>query len=187
MDTQTRNHLPADRAITSADPRPERSLPAIMDPDTGMREAVNGLVRRYDTSAQSARPEDRELRIFYRDVYDHVVRVIDFVETYRDLLTGSLDIYLSAVANRTIVEIETFGAGADAMARLRSDPDVIAVNVEESEQSEIVLVQSERGTEITQRLLSHLDGVRVGRVAVREPTLEDAYVHLIATTGEAAA
>jgi magnesium transporter len=29
------------------------------------------------------------------------VRVIDFVETYRDLLTGALDIYLSAVANRT--------------------------------------------------------------------------------------
>jgi magnesium transporter len=68
---------------------------------TGMREAVNGLVRRYDSAASQARPGDRELRIYYRDVYDHVVRVIDFVETYRDLLTGSLDIYLSAVANRT--------------------------------------------------------------------------------------
>jgi ABC-2 type transport system ATP-binding protein len=93
----------------------------------------------------------------------------------------------AAIANRTIVEIETFGAGAEAMAALRADPDVIAVNVEESDQSEILLVQSERGTEITQRLLGHLQGVRVGRVAVREPTLEDAYVHLIATTGEAAA
>jgi magnesium transporter len=68
---------------------------------TGMREAVNALVRRYDSSAASVRPDDRELRIFYRDVYDHIVRIIDFVETYRDLLTGSLDIYLSAVANRT--------------------------------------------------------------------------------------
>jgi magnesium transporter len=29
------------------------------------------------------------------------VRTVDLVETYRDLLTGSLDIYLSAVANRT--------------------------------------------------------------------------------------
>lgn len=68
---------------------------------TAMREAVNGLIRRYDSGNASTRPRDRELRIYYRDVYDHVVRIIDFVETYRDLLTGSLDIYLSAVANRT--------------------------------------------------------------------------------------
>jgi magnesium transporter len=66
---------------------------------TGMREAVNGLARRYDSA--SSREHDRELRFYYRDVYDHVVRILDFVETYRDLLTGSLDIYLSAVANRT--------------------------------------------------------------------------------------
>ena len=68
---------------------------------TAMREAVNGLIRRYDSGTASTRPRERELRIYYRDVYDHIVRVIDFVETYRDLLTGSLDIYLSAVANRT--------------------------------------------------------------------------------------
>jgi magnesium transporter len=68
---------------------------------TAMREAVNGLVRRYDIPSSATRQADRELRIYYRDVYDHVVRVIDFIETYRDLLTGSLDIYLSAVANRT--------------------------------------------------------------------------------------
>ena len=66
-----------------------------------MRETVNALIRRYDSSASATRQQDRELRIYYRDVYDHVVRVLDFVETYRDLLTGSLDIYLSAVANRT--------------------------------------------------------------------------------------
>lgn len=69
---------------------------------TSMREAVNGLIRRYDVPHAGERhAADRELRIYYRDVYEHVVRVIDFIETYRDLLTGSLDIYLSAVANRT--------------------------------------------------------------------------------------
>ena len=41
------------------------------------------------------------LRLYYRDVYEHVVRTIDLTETYRDLLTGALDVYLSAVANRT--------------------------------------------------------------------------------------
>jgi ABC-2 type transport system ATP-binding protein len=40
-------------------------------------------------------------------------------------------------------------------------------------------VQVERGAELTHTLLSHLDGVHVGRVASREPTLEDAYVALV--------
>lgn len=68
---------------------------------TAMREAVNGLLRRYDAASARSPQVDRDLRAYYRDVYDHVVRVVEFVETYRDLLTGSLDIYLSAVANRT--------------------------------------------------------------------------------------
>ncbi|HEY6162977.1 MAG TPA: magnesium/cobalt transporter CorA [Bacteroidia bacterium] len=38
--------------------------------------------------------------IFLRDLYDHTVRVIDTVETYRDLLSGMMDIYLSSVSNR---------------------------------------------------------------------------------------
>jgi magnesium transporter len=66
-----------------------------------MREAVNALLRRYDFQAAASDHGNRELRLYYRDVYDHIVRVIEFVESYRDLLTGSLDIYLSAVANRT--------------------------------------------------------------------------------------
>jgi magnesium transporter len=65
-----------------------------------MREAVNALLRRYDMQT-AADHGNRELRLYYRDVYDHIVRVIEFIESYRDLLTGSLDIYLSAMANRT--------------------------------------------------------------------------------------
>ena len=69
---------------------------------TSMREVVNALIRRYDIPHPAPHGTvDRDLRFYYRDVYEHVVRVIDFIETYRDLLTGSLDIYLSAVANRT--------------------------------------------------------------------------------------
>ncbi|MBD3204913.1 magnesium/cobalt transporter CorA [Candidatus Bathyarchaeota archaeon] len=39
-------------------------------------------------------------RIYLRDVYDHTIQVIDAIETYRDLLTGMIDIYLSSVSNR---------------------------------------------------------------------------------------
>jgi magnesium transporter len=43
----------------------------------------------------------RDMWPFLRDVYDHAARNLDLVEMQRDLLTGSLDIYLSSVANRT--------------------------------------------------------------------------------------
>ncbi len=89
-----------------------------------------------------------------------------------------------AIANRTIVEIETFGVTDEAVGRLRADPEVGAVNTEERDQSQILLVQSERGAHITQRLLGLLGETRIGKVVAREPTLEDAYVHLIATTGD---
>ncbi|HEY1337423.1 MAG TPA: CorA family divalent cation transporter, partial [Bryobacteraceae bacterium] len=42
-----------------------------------------------------------ELRPFFRDIYDHVARNLDMVEIMRDLLAGTLDVYLSSVANRT--------------------------------------------------------------------------------------
>jgi magnesium transporter len=97
-----------DRVIRHATPatlreifRVKRTLLDFRRVASSMREAVNALMRRYDSQAAASRPHASELRIYYRDVYDHVVRVLDFVETYRDLLTGSLDIYLSAVANRT--------------------------------------------------------------------------------------
>ena len=37
---------------------------------------------------------------YFRDVYDHTVIAIDTVETYRDILSGMLDIYLSSMSNR---------------------------------------------------------------------------------------
>ena len=38
--------------------------------------------------------------MYYRDVYDHLVRVHDITESLRDLVTGALDTYLSVVNNR---------------------------------------------------------------------------------------
>lgn len=37
---------------------------------------------------------------YLRDVYDHTIQVIDTIETFRDMLSGMLDIYLSSVSNR---------------------------------------------------------------------------------------
>jgi magnesium transporter len=37
---------------------------------------------------------------YFRDVYDHLIRISDLIDTYRDLLTTSMDVYLSTVSNR---------------------------------------------------------------------------------------
>ena len=42
----------------------------------------------------------KETRVFLRDAYDHAVQIMDMVETYRDLASGLLEIYLSSVSNR---------------------------------------------------------------------------------------
>ena len=41
-----------------------------------------------------------DIERYYRDVYDHLIRVSDLVDSYRDLLTGAMDVYLSTVSNR---------------------------------------------------------------------------------------
>jgi magnesium transporter len=37
---------------------------------------------------------------YFRDVYDHLIRISDLIDSYRDLLSGAMDVYLSTVSNR---------------------------------------------------------------------------------------
>lgn len=37
---------------------------------------------------------------YFRDIYDHLIRISDQVDSYRDLLTSAMDVYLSTVSNR---------------------------------------------------------------------------------------
>jgi magnesium transporter len=60
-----------------------------------LREAVSFLERGDSLLLSDA------TRVYFRDVYDHTVQVIDTVETYRDLLSGMFDLYLSSISNRT--------------------------------------------------------------------------------------
>jgi ABC-2 type transport system ATP-binding protein len=85
----------------------------------------------------------------------------------------------SIVADKTVVEIETFGIAEETIERLRGAAGVASVSVEERDQAQVLHVQSAKGLELTQELLAMLDGTTVGRVAAREPTLEDAYVALV--------
>jgi ABC-2 type transport system ATP-binding protein len=85
----------------------------------------------------------------------------------------------AVVADRTVVEIEAFGASEEAIERLRALPGVSSVAVEEREHAQLIRVQSPKGHELSREIVSRLDGAQVGRIVVREPTLEDAYVSLV--------
>ena len=97
----------------------------------------------------------------------------------RFVATGTPADLKAAVADQSIVEIETFGVPDEALDRLRGVRGVTSVGVETRDQAQVVLVQSAVGAELVPDLLRALDGTTLGRIVAREPTLEDAYVELV--------
>ena len=57
-----------------------------------LREVINSLERGESLLIKDA------TRIYLKDVYDHTIQVIDTIETFRDMLAGMLDIYLSSIS-----------------------------------------------------------------------------------------
>jgi ABC-2 type transport system ATP-binding protein len=85
----------------------------------------------------------------------------------------------SRVGEGSVVEVEVFGSAGSVLPALRALPGVRSAVVEERGHSEVIVVRAEPGAEVTQPVLGALDGVSLGRVATRQPTLEDAYVELV--------
>jgi ABC-2 type transport system ATP-binding protein len=83
------------------------------------------------------------------------------------------------VGGGRVTEIEVFGVDQPTVTRLRGLEGVTAVAIEERDQKQVLVVQTTGERELTAPLLAQLDGFEVGRVASREPTLEDAYVSLV--------
>ncbi len=59
-----------------------------------LREVVNSLERGESSLIH------KSTGIYLRDVYDHTIQIIDTVESYRDMLSGMLDVYLSSISNK---------------------------------------------------------------------------------------
>ena len=59
-----------------------------------LREVVSSLARSESPLIQEA------TKLYLRDVYDHTIQVIDIIETFRDMASGMLDMYLSSLSNR---------------------------------------------------------------------------------------
>lgn len=60
-----------------------------------LREVINSLVRDEEIDLIS-----EAIYFYLKDLYDHTIQVIDTIETFRDIISGMLDIYLSSVSNR---------------------------------------------------------------------------------------
>jgi magnesium transporter len=70
------------------------------------REVVNQLTNRPTPLIASA------TQLYFRDVYDHVLRINDNLDNYRELLSSTLDSYLSQVSNRLARSSQTLGVVA---------------------------------------------------------------------------
>ena len=58
------------------------------------RDAINGLIRDYNHLISD------EVNVYLRDCYDHTVQVIDMVETYREVASSLMDVYVSSIGNK---------------------------------------------------------------------------------------
>ncbi|HVF99198.1 MAG TPA: magnesium transporter CorA family protein [Chloroflexia bacterium] len=65
------------------------------------RDVLNILVRR------DLPIFDQQTLLYFQDLYDHIVRITDSVDTYRDLLSSALDSYLSMQSNRLNITVQT--------------------------------------------------------------------------------
>lgn len=70
------------------------------------REIINQLLRREPSFVSS------ELKVYFRDIYDHLLLALELIEANRDLVLGILDVNLAATAHRTseIVKVLTMYA-----------------------------------------------------------------------------
>jgi len=59
-----------------------------------LRELINGLLK------SESKLIEENTNIFLRDVYDHTIQVIETADTYRDMVSGLQDLYLSSVSNK---------------------------------------------------------------------------------------
>jgi len=90
------------------------------------RDMMNILLR-HDATLVSA-----PLRAYFRDIYDHLLRITEQIDTHRDLLAGALDIYLSIVSNRLNEVVKVLTVITATFASLAVISGIYGMNFERS-------------------------------------------------------
>jgi len=83
------------------------------------------------------------------------------------------------VQDLSVVEIEIFGIPPEFLEKVRKLGFVDSVVVETHNQRQILLVHTPQGPSAISDIVEALNGLRLGKIVTREPTLEDAYVRLV--------
>ncbi|NGZ10299.1 MAG: magnesium/cobalt transporter CorA [Nitrospira sp. LK70] len=96
-----RIELLQERVITDPKPDTLKDIHALKQQLLFVRRAVWPLREAINNLSRSDCPFLHEpTKVFFRDVYDHVVQIVDTIETLREMVSASLDIYLSSVSYR---------------------------------------------------------------------------------------
>ncbi len=83
------------------------------------------------------------------------------------------------VQDLSVVEVEVYGMPPDQIEKIKALDWVVEVSLENRDQVQVLQVHTPKGAEAIPMLVENLNGLRLGRIITREPTLEDAYVRLV--------
>jgi ABC-2 type transport system ATP-binding protein len=111
---------------------------------------------------------------------DEICDRVAVINHGRIVAEGTPDSMKRSVAGQGVLEFEVDGLPGAGLDRVRRLDGVSSVTVDGRELTQVVTVHCARPWELMTQLGVALQGVPVRRAAVREPTLEDAYVHLVA-------
>jgi ABC-2 type transport system ATP-binding protein len=116
---------------------------------------------------------------------DELCDRIAVIRDGRIIAEGSPGELKSRASGGRVLEVEAYGVSSDAFDRIGRLPGVCAVGVEERDQVQVLRVRLESAAglsaDVTPAVLGCLDSTTIGLVTTREPTLEDAYVELVAS------
>lgn len=102
----------------------KRSLVRIRRAVGPQREVLNELTRR---DFSFVRPE---YSLYFRDVYDHLIRITEELDSLRDLLSGALEIHLTAVSNQLNVTIKRLSAWGTIFVVITAITGIYGMNFE---------------------------------------------------------
>jgi magnesium transporter len=94
--------------VERAEPRMLSSIYGLKHDVTELRRVLSGqrdLFQRFIT--HSLDDGEHEMTVYWRDVYDHIVRQYETIDSLRELITGAVDVYLSTVQNRLSTTTKT--------------------------------------------------------------------------------
>jgi ABC-2 type transport system ATP-binding protein len=83
------------------------------------------------------------------------------------------------VSDLSVIDIEVYGVPEEVLSRIRQLSFVDTISIQDVDQKQAMRVHTTLGSEAVPMLVGELESVRIGKVQVREPTLEDAYVRLV--------